>query len=436
MLRLISAQESLYVILLLALILAVLIANVFSSKYHKLWSPLTVVALTYLYYTVAGPVLSIYLDDTYVRLLDHRPFFLNSWKGALLSFIFIIIGYVIIGKIKIERQEINFNLDLKKFGLRLYAIGFAGVILAFGFSSISSINFLSGDHLEQTAIGGGFSNYFLFMMNLFIPACCIFLVKSIQKNKYSWLFIVSVLYPVALYITLGFRYRVILLVLSLLTTYHLYLMKRPNFLALSLFSVLIITFMGIIGSTRTYFSGLKNLDRIENKSFGDLFVSGFSEAQTFQSTGLLIQNVPTAHDFMGLQAIYETIAMPIPRQFWPGKPSGESLDAMYSIYEYEVGSGDVSTGAAILNYGENYLAFGWLGVIMGAFILGLLLRYSWNWFLNRKDNALAIVYIAVLNSFIYVVISRGYLPQVVINFFFTVFPVYLLYKNSKSKNQV
>lgn len=189
--------------------------------------------------------------------------------------------------------------------------------------------------------------------------------------------------------------------------------------------------MGIIGSTRTYFSGLKNLDRIENKSFGDLFVSGFSEAQTFQSTGLLIENVPISHDFMGLQAVYETVAMPIPRQLWQGKPSGESLDAMYSIYEYEVGSGDVSTGAAILNYGENYLAFGWLGVIISAFILGILLRLVWNWYLNQKQNALAIVYIAVFNSFIYVIISRGYLPQVTINYFFTAFPIYLIYKYSK-----
>lgn len=432
-----SSEETMYVTLLLILIGGILINNIFSSKYYKLWSPLTVVALTYLYYTVAGPLLSIYLEDTFLRFTEHRPFFINSWRAAFLSLLFIVIGYWISSH---DYKAKDFNLgdfNVSRYASRLYIIGFAGVLLAFGFSSLASVNFLSGDTLEQTAISGGFSNYFLFMMNLFIPSAALLLVNSVKKNKYSWLLILAILYPTALYITLGFRYRVVLLILSLLATYYLYLKRRPNFIALTVLGILVVTFMGIIGSTRTYYSGLKRLDTLEGKSFFDLFLSGFSEAQTFQSTGLLIEDVPKAHPHIGLQPIYESLAMPIPRQFWPDKPSGESLEAIYSIYQYETGIGEVSTGAAVLNYGENYLAFGWIGVIIGAFILGIIIRVAWNWFLARKDSEVAVVLIAVFNSFIYVIISRGYLPQVTINFFFTVFPVYLLYYslNKKSKSR-
>lgn len=429
----ISTEETLYVVLLLLLIGGILINNIFSSKYYKLWSPLTIVGLTYLYYTVAGPLLSIYMDETYIRFTEHRPFFIHSWKAAFLSLLFIVIGYWISAhNYKVKGLDLS-NYNISKYATRMYIVGIVGVVLAFGFSSIASINFLSGDTLEQTAISGGFSNYFLFMINLFIPSAALLIVNSVKKNKYSWLLILSMLYPIALYITLGFRYRVVLLLLTLLATYYLYLKKRPNFIALTILSVLVVTFMGIVGSTRTYYSGLKRLDAIEDKSFFDLFLSGFSEAQTFQSTGLLIEDVPKAHPHIGLQPVYESLAMPIPRQFWPDKPSGESLDAIYSIYQYETGIGEVSTGAAILNFGENYLAFGWIGVIVGALILGVVLRIAWNWFLARRDNEIAIVLIAVFNSFVYVVISRGYLPQVTINFFFTVVPTYIIYKISIKK---
>ncbi|MEP2770517.1 MAG: O-antigen polysaccharide polymerase Wzy [Fulvivirga sp.] len=431
----ISAEETLYVILLLLLIGGILINNIFSSKYYKLWSPLTVVGLTYLYYTVAGPLLSIYMDETYIRFTEHRPYFIHSWKAAFLSLLFLVIGYWISSH-NYKVKELSFsNYNISKYAAKLYIIGFAGVLLAFGFSSLASINFLSGDTLEQTAIGGGFSNYFLFMMNLFIPSAALLLVNSIKNKRYNWILFLAILYPSALYITLGFRYRVVLLILSLLATYYLYQKRRPNFIALSILGILVVTFMGIIGSTRTYYSGLKKLENLEGKSFFDMFLSGFSEAQTFQSTGLLIEDVPKAHPHIGLQPVFESLAMPIPRQFWPDKPSGESLEAIYSIYQYETGIGEVSTGAAILNYGENYLAFGWIGVIIGAFVLGIILRIAWNWFLARKDNEIAVVLIAVFNSFIYVVISRGYLPQVTINFFFTVIPVYLLYYNLKKKSK-
>jgi hypothetical protein len=87
----------------------------------------------------------------------------------------------------------------------------------------------------------------------------------------------------------------------------------------------------------------------------------------------------------------------------------------------------------MLNYGEHYLAFGWIGIIIGGLATGMFSRIGWNWFLRRKEEQLAIVFIAVFNSFLYVVLSRGYLPQVVMNFFFTLGPIiYLINRSSKA----
>jgi biotin transporter BioY len=109
---------------------------------------------------------------------------------------------------------------------------------------------------------------------------------------------------------------------------------------------------------------------------------------------------------------------------WPEKPSGDYIRIINNLY---LVNNYLGIGAAVLNFGEYYLAFGWWGVFIGSFLLGWLARKLWNWYRSDRENPLVIITFVVANSFIYVVISRGYLPQVVMNFFFTVFPCFVIY---------
>ena len=430
-----NSNETVYVLLIIAICSMILMNNVFSRRYFDFWSPLTMISLTYLYYAVAGPLLAISNDDTVVRFVNHRPFFEVAWLGTLLSLGGIVVGFNL-QKSKLPGGRIIETppLQIKKWAKLFFIYGFLGIIVAFGTSGITNINFIGGSEaLERNQTAGSFANYFLFMMNFLIISATL-LIIALKKKEVTMIWLVAVVaYAIAIYTSLGFRYRLVLLIWSMMGAYYLYIRKKPNLVLLGSFGIVFIIVMGIIGLTRTYFGGLRGLDKIDDKSNQELFESGFSEAQIFMTTGLMLTNVPDKVDNIGFQPIIEAIAMPIPRIIWPSKPSGESLQNIFAIYEVETGISDVGAGAAIMNFGENYLMFGWVGVFVGAVLLGWLSKKFWNYFLDNHNNVLYIAFYAIFNSFLYVIISRGYLPQVVMNFFFTVYPLMWVAKRQRLK---
>jgi oligosaccharide repeat unit polymerase len=88
---------------------------------------------------------------------------------------------------------------------------------------------------------------------------------------------------------------------------------------------------------------------------------------------------------------------------------------------------DAYGGAAYMSFAEWYLAFGWPGLIGFHFLLGLLFRWLWRWYLLRQYNPLALVVYASSVAYLYVVFSRGYLSQTVTLFSFSVLPGIIIY---------
>jgi hypothetical protein len=172
-----------------------------------------------------------------------------------------------------------------------------------------------------------------------------------------------------------------------------------------------------------------NLQKLQNTTSETAYQSGLQEAGIFQTSGAIIDLVPGRHAYAGFQPILSTLLFPIPSAILPEKNSAqylfEALDAVYGK--------NLSKGAAIMAYGEYYLAFGWLGITVGCFITGWFLRKLWNWFLFNSSNPFAIAIYAVTVSFIYMVLSRGYLPQVTNLFFFTVFPIFVALRYARKK---
>ena len=91
------------------------------------------------------------------------------------------------------------------------------------------------------------------------------------------------------------------------------------------------------------------------------------------------------------------------------------------------GSETQSIGAAIHNYGEYYLMFGWLGIIVGSFIFGYILKKLWIWILIHKEEEIAIPLYLLNISFIHMVLSRGYLAQQLQIYAFSILPIVLIY---------
>ena len=81
----------------------------------------------------------------------------------------------------------------------------------------------------------------------------------------------------------------------------------------------------------------------------------------------VIQIVPAEHPYVEYQQLWFTIVRPVPRVFWPGKPVDPGFD-LPSI----VGLKGLSLSTSII--GEWYLSYGWIAVIIGAWLHGRLAR--------------------------------------------------------------
>src|SRR5690606_14535135 len=162
----------------------------------------------------------------------------------------------------------------------------------------------------------------------------------------------------------------------------------PAFILVAIFAL--ITFMGIINISRQYGSGL-NISKLEGKDTQGYYRSGLRESLIFQTSGAIIDIVPERHPHAGLQPIWSTLIFPIPSTIYPEKNSSQYLfDALDAIY------GKVhSKGAAMMAYGEYYLALGWFGIIIGGIITGWFYRKLWNWYLANASNPLVLATYAV-----------------------------------------
>ena len=136
-----------------------------------------------------------------------------------------------------------------------------------------------------------------------------------------------------------------------------------------------------------------------------------------------MSRVPLVLPYIGFTPIINTLTFPIPSGLFPGKDSSGYL---FNAYESVYGK-VASTGAAIMNYGEYYLMGGWPVVILIFLLLGWLMRRLWNWFLWRRTESIAQVCYASGVTFLYVFISRGYMPQVAYTFAFVVLPLFFFY---------
>src|SRR5690606_6085645 len=186
-------------------------------------------------------------------------------------------------------------------------------------------------------------------VNFLITGTTLLFIHFLRTKKGLLWFAIPFVLALGIYTSIGFRYRIILLLGSIVASY--YLTKRVRLSALVAMAgvFLLITLMGIINLTRTYNRGLDltYLDQGESESF---FQSGLRESLIFQCTGAAIELVPEEYDHVGFQPIISTLLFPIPRAIYPEKGSARYLfgflDHLFGRY---------GQGAAMMSLGEYYL---------------------------------------------------------------------------------
>jgi hypothetical protein len=387
--------------------------------YREFWSPLTIIALVYAYYCCLGPYEAVLTGNTFDRLQNMRNYYPSAFLGALISLASYVVGFVFHGRT--GGQNIAPTITHEQIfylGRNIFLLGFILFTISTGGQVTKLINPLDAEYISQA--GGTFANYLALSLNFVIPAIALLFTYFLITRKGFWWFVIPFIVSIGLFTTLGFRYRIVLLLASCSIVFFYYRGKRPNLILLVAGFISLITIMGLINEARRYGTGLDS-KRLESATTESAYRSGLEEAGIFQTSGAVIDLVPQRYPYVGIQPLVSTLLFPIPSKWMTDKNSAQYLfEALDVIYGKKY-----SKGAAILAFGEYYLAFGWAGIVIGCFITGWFLRRLWNWFLFNSQNPLVIAAYSVFTSFIYVIISRGYLPQITYLFFFTVFPIFV-----------
>jgi hypothetical protein len=182
---------------------------------------------------------------------------------------------------------------------------------------------------------------------------------------------------------------------------------------------------GFVGLTRSYGRGL-DLSAVEERSAGEIFAEGLGgESQVFLTTSGMMAITPGLYPYVGLQPLISVLQFPIPKAWFPDK---DTFGYLKRAIETLFNSPSLGLGAALLCYGEWFLMAGWPSLILMSVLLGWLLRCLWNWLLIRQTEPLALTLYALSVSFVYLVVSRGYLAQVVAGAVFTLGPLFWIYR--------
>lgn len=429
-----SLDEGLWLGVLLLLILG-LYAWCWSRPRRLLpwFQPPVILSVVFLYYTVLGPLNALQLGDWVDRGINLRYGFAIAWQGAAIAFASFLVGYGLISqRLDTPTRTTNFNpRKAWRLGRKLNLIGLGLFGLISGPQLLVLLNPLTARQVERVAAGldlGPFANYAGLAINLLIPGILL-MTASWVKHQVNptelalWFFAAA-----GIFTSIGFRYRLALLLSGIFILWFLGRGRQPSAVIVIPSIIGLLAIAGLIGLTRSYGLGL-DLTAIQELGFWDLVLAGMGESAIFLTSGGVMTLVPASISYAGFTPLINTMLFPIPSFLMPRKDSaGYLMEATAQLYNSYVHN----AGSAILNYAEYFLMGGWPALIFGYVLLGWLCRRLWLWFCFRAQEPIAQVCYVCAAVYLYVVVSRGYLPQVVMLFCFTVLPLFVYYyRNAK-----
>jgi hypothetical protein len=360
--------------------------------------------------------------------MDLRYGFGIAWQGGAVAFASFLVGYGLLRqRLPQPRSATSFDpRQAWRLGRTLNIIGLVLFALISGPRLLVLLNPLTARQAEVVASGldlGPFANYAGLAINLLIPGILLMSAAWVKTRTNPTELALWFVAAAGIYTTLGFRYRLALLLSGMLILWFLAKGSQPSALLVIPSIIGLLAMGGLIGLTRSYGQGL-DLTALGGVGFWEIVLAGFSESSIFLTSGGVMTLVPKSIPYVGVTPLINTLLFPIPSGLLPGKNSADYLlDATSTVYNSNV----FNAGSAFLNYAEYFLMGGWPALIAGYLLLGWLCRRLWLWFVWRQQEPIAQVAYVCAVVYLYVVVSRGYLPQVVMLFAFTVLPLFIYY---------
>lgn len=424
-----SFDEGLWLSLLLLQILGLFGWCWTISHRNLAWfQPPVVLSVVFLYYTVFGPLQALQQGAWVDRGVNLRYGFGVAWQGAAVAFASFLAGYGLLRQ-RLPQPRVSTSFDSRqawRLGRTVNLIGLSVFALISGPRLLVLVNPLTARQAEVVAAGldfGPFANYAGLAVNLLIPGIMLMTASWVKTRRNPTELALWFLVASGIYTSLGFRYRLALLLSGILILWFLSRGRPPTAWLVIPSIIGLLAMAGLIGLTRAYGQGL-DLTAVTGLGFWDIVLAGFGESVIFLTSGGVMTLVPGSTPYVGITPLINTLLFPIPAMFFPGKNSADYiLTATATLYRSDV----FNAGSAFLNYAEYFLMGGWPALVAGNLLLGWLCRRLWLWFLWRQQEPIAQVTYVCSVVYLYVVVSRGYLPQVTMLFAITVLPLFIYY---------
>ncbi|RYI28774.1 oligosaccharide repeat unit polymerase [Bacillus infantis] len=399
--------------------------NILKGKFDA-FEPIYFIIGAYLLYFVVFPLYTIYQKQYSFLGLDLRNDFYLGVISSIIAILSIYIGY--------------YNPLVKRIGLSIPSLQLDNKrikILSMCFSIITLCTFvswivLSGVPLSRFFLPGLISGYISTGNSDYIGESYNFLYSFIEwtiptsilgyiyfKNKKISMAIILLL--LIIFSSIGFRFRVIILVISFFYIYQKIIKKNNTSTVnrkLVFFSLILVFLVGWIGANRTSFRGFTQ-GEIDN-SISTTLDTFMSSLNLFTPLVAVIKRVPDIYGYAYFEPLLYILIRFIPREIWPTKPSPDFLNKIpLSINTME----GFTAGAAVPHFGEYYIAFGYGGIVIGCIIFGMFSRFLLEFKNANKENNVVLIFYIVSLAHLIQMISRGYAAQTVQEYIYLIFPL-------------
>lgn len=269
-------------------------------------------------------------------------------------------------------------------------LGYGHKLLSVQFNPFELVDAMLGPRFSQPWSRGrlgGLSSLFieLALMTYIIPPLAAVIWN--RRKAFSVLQVSITLAVLALTLFQGFAGGTRNVFISYIATFAMgyVLTIRKNTFANTIVPILLAGFIALYGSYHMLaFRNIGLRNYIENRVYeqeesSDTFAVDYNLA----SIGWIAEAMPKNYPYLGKEIIVWSLAKPIPRVFWPGKPEGLSVSIE------EIAGADGWTVAATY-LGESYMMAGMFGVVGMSLLFGAIAAW-WNQMSMRQQSDYALV---------------------------------------------
>jgi oligosaccharide repeat unit polymerase len=320
-------------------------------------------------------------------------------------------------KVKIAALAIA-ALGLSLFGIFLRSKGGIGIIAIF----------MAGRSTQKFALERNSTGYLYDSMFFLVPAAFTMFAAWLRWRRLHMLMLSMFIgLPFVAYeAAQGDRNQLLTVIFGVPLIYYLVQQRRPRMHYLLLSGVGLLLVLVFIREFRDSDSAIRSgfdasdFAQHPAETIGKSFTQ--QDDEMFDTLANIISVVPSRIPYQPEAVLTDIGTRAIPRSVYPDKPL-EANDQFVS-FMWPLHYRAVRASAASSIFGNFYLYGGVLGVAIGSFVIGTLLRQTWNWVKASGSNINAILIYSFVPSLI-VMLLRGTVSETLTRVFFMVLPIML-----------